>query len=181
MITLQIKIGLRRTDPLIWRRVLLPGEMTLEKFHSVIQAAMGWEDQHLHVFEIYGKRYGPPDFELEEDLRDIDEDGVRIHLLLDEDDIFTYEYDFGDTWIHDLEVEKVTSVEIAMKQAVCLDGAQACPPEDSGGPWGFVDFVAATSNPDHEEHEAMIEWFGGPFDADSFNLGEANARIQRLR
>jgi hypothetical protein len=181
MITLQVRIGLRGTDPLIWRRVLLPGAMTLEKLHSVIQAVMGWEDRHLHVFEIYGKRYGPPDSELEDDLRDFDEDGVRIHLLFDEGDHFTYEYDFGDTWIHDLEVEEVTSVEIAMKQAVCLGGAQACPPEDSGGPWGFADFVTAISNPAHEEHEAMIDWYGGAFDPDSFVLGEANARIQRLR
>jgi hypothetical protein len=180
-ITLQLKIGLRSTDPLIWRRVLVPGAMTLEKLHSVIQAAMGWEDRHEHLYEIYGKRYSPPNFEWEEDLRDLDEDGVRIHLLLDQGDHFTYEYDFGDTWIHDIEVEAVNDVVTPMVQAVCLDGAMACPPEDSGGPWGLADFIKAMVVPAHDDHDAMLEWFGGPFDSTAFNLGDANARIQRIR
>jgi hypothetical protein len=180
-ITFQFKIGLRGTDPLVFRRLLVPGAMALEKLHFVIQAAMGWEDRHLHVFEILGQRYGPPDFEMEEDLRDLEEDGVRIHWLLDQGDHFTYEYDFGDTWLHDVDVEVVTAVAIPMSQAVCLDGAMACPPEDSGGPWGYADFVKAMSDPSHDEHEAMVEWFGGMFDPSAFNLGEANARIQKIR
>jgi Plasmid pRiA4b ORF-3-like protein len=160
---------------------LLPGVLTLEKLHSVIQAAMGWENRHLHVFDIDGKSYGPPDIEVEEEERDLDEDGVRIHLLLDEGDHFTYEYDFGDTWIHDIEVETVSDVAMLMSQAVCLDGARACPPEDCGGPWGFAEFVKVMVDPDHIQHETMVEWFGGPFDAEVFLLGDANARIQRIR
>ncbi len=155
--------------------------MTLEKLHAVFQAAMGWEDRHLHVFEIYGKRYGPPDFEAEIEERDLDEDGVRIHLLLDEGDHFTYEYDFGDTWIHDVDVESVNGVATPMSHAVCLDGARACPPEDTGGPWGFADFAKAMTDPEHIRHDAMVESFDGPFDPTVFLLGEANARIQRIR
>jgi hypothetical protein len=161
--------------------VLVPGTVTLGELHVVFQAAMGWEDRHLHVFEIRGERYGPPDFELEEDEQDLDEDGVQIHWLVDEGDHFTYEYDFGDTWIHDVQVESVTAVAVPVTHAVCLDGAMACPPEDSGGPWRYGDFVKAMANPSHDEHAAMLEWFGMPFDAAVFNLGEANARIQKSR
>ena len=92
-ITLQLKVGLRNTDPLVWRQMLVPGSMTLETLHFVIQAAMGWEDRHEHAFEICGKRYSLMNFEAEEDLRDLEEDGVRIHLVLGEGDHFTYEYD----------------------------------------------------------------------------------------
>lgn len=179
-ISLQLNIGLRGTDPLVWRRVLVPGAMTLEKLHSVIQAAMGWEDRHLHVFEIFGERYGPPDFELEDDEQDLDEEGVRLHLLLDEADHFTYEYDFGDTWIHDIVVETIGSVTFPLTRAVCFDGAMACPPEDIGGPWGFADFAKVMSDPSHHQYAAMLERFGGIFDATDFNLGDANARIQAI-
>jgi hypothetical protein len=176
-----VKIALRGTDPLVWRRVLLPGAMTLGKLHAVVQAAMGWEDRHLHVFVIDGKSYGPPDSEAEIDERDLDENGVRIHELLDEGDHFTYEYDFGDSWIHDIDVETINGVALPLSHAVCLDGARACPLEDSGGLRGFADIVKASTDPDHPQHQELAEWFGGPFDPAAFLLGEANARIQRLR
>jgi hypothetical protein len=141
---------------------------------------LGWEDRHLHVFEIFGERYGPPDFELEDDEQDLDEDGVRLHLLLDESDHFTYEYDFGDTWIHDIVVETICSVALPLARAVCLGGAMACPPEDIGGPWGFEAFAKVMSDPYDHDYTAMLERFGSTFDVTDFNLGDANARIQAI-
>jgi hypothetical protein len=154
--------------------------MTLETLHFVIQAAMGWEDRHEHAFEIYGKRYSLMNFESQEDLRDLEEDGVRIHLLLGEGDQFTYEYDFGDAWLHDIEVENVDEAVTPMSHAVCLDGAMACPPEDSGGPWRYADFLAAMADSDHEEHNELRDWFGGSFNPEEFSLGNANARSQQI-
>ncbi|MGC1419384.1 MAG: plasmid pRiA4b ORF-3 family protein [Acidimicrobiales bacterium] len=156
------------------------GTLTLEKLHYVIQAAMGWGDCHEHAFEIYDKRYSLSNFEFEEDLRDLEEDGVRIHPLLGDGDHFTYEYDFGDTWIHVIEVESVSDATSPLNQALCVDGARACPPEDCGGPRRFADFLSATADPSNEEHDSMIEWYGGTFDPAAFNLGDANARIQRV-
>jgi hypothetical protein len=155
--------------------------MPLDKLHSVIQAAMGWEDRHLHVFEIYGERYGPPNFEWEEEERDLDEEGIRLHVLLDQDDRFTYEYDFGDSWVHDIEVETVNAVDIPLLQAVCLDGAMACPPEDCGGTSDFGEFVEVMSDPKHRAHHDVVERFGGLFDPEFFSLSGANAMIQRIR
>jgi hypothetical protein len=178
---LQLKVSLCDTEPIVWRRVLVPGATPLNSLHSVIQAAMGWEDRHLHVFEISGKRYSVPDPEWAEDEVDFDERGVRVHPLLDEDALFTYEYDFGDGWVHNIEVEMVNSVDAPLLQAICLDGAGTCPPEDCGGPSGFADFVAIMADPAHVEHLDMVEWFGGAFDPDRFSLSDANSRIQRLR
>ena len=180
-VTLQLMISLRGTEPVIWRRVLVPGGMTLERLHSVIQAAMGWENRHLHIFEIHGERFAPPDFEFEEEERDLDEEGVRIHTLLAEGDHFTYEYDFGDCWHQDIQVEVVRDVTISMKQAVCIDGARKCPPEDCGGTTGFENFLLAISDPTHLDYAALVEWNGGPFDLEQFNLGEANVQIQLNR
>ncbi len=106
--------------------------MPLDKLHSVIQAAMGWENRHLHVFEIYGEHYGPPNLEWEEEERDLDEKGIRLHALLDQGDLFTYEYDFGDSWVHDIEVEAVNAVDTPLLQAICLDGAMPAHPRTVG-------------------------------------------------
>jgi hypothetical protein len=179
-IALQVKISLRHTEPIVWRRVLVPGAMPLDKFHSVIQAVVGWEDRHPHVFEILGERYGPQNFEWEEEERDLDEEGVRLHVLLDQDDRFTYEYDFGDGWVHDLEVERVETVDTPLLQAVCLDGSMACPPEDTGGTSGFAAFVEIMADPTHRNHSEKVTWFGGLFNPEDFSLSKANARLQRL-
>jgi hypothetical protein len=178
----QLRISLRETDPEIWRRVLVPGTMPLDKLHDVIQAVFGWWDYHLHAFNIGDSRYSVPHDEwFEDEEEDLDEHGVKLHRLLTQGDRFTYEYDFGDFWVHDIEVESVENVEVTLRRAICIDGARARPPEDCGGTSGFGDFKAVMADPRHEEHESMTEWFGGPFDPERFNLGQANATIQRLR
>jgi Plasmid pRiA4b ORF-3-like protein len=50
-------------------------------------------------------------------------------------------------------------------------GKRACPPEDCGGIWGYVGFLAAIRDPKHPEHKGMLEWIGGEFDPDVFDLG----------
>jgi len=177
--TLQLRITLRNTDPIIWRRVLVPGTMPLDQLHRVIQVVMGWEDRHLHVFEIRGKRYGVLDLEGEDE--DLDETGLRLRLIMDERDRFTYEYDLGDGWLHDVEVETTEVTETEMLDPVCLDGARTCPPEDCGGAWRFAEFLKIMADPTHNEHETMTTWLGGVFDPEHFSVGAANARIQRLR
>ena len=57
-----LKVTLRGVRPPIWRRLIIPGSMTLASLHEAIQAAMGWDGGHLHAFEIGGRYYGDPDF-----------------------------------------------------------------------------------------------------------------------
>lgn len=92
-----------------------------------------------------------------------------------------YEYDFGDSWEHDVVVEDRASGKVALKFAVCLDGHNACPPEDCGGRSVYEALLAALDDPANDEHDSMLEWMGGPFDASGFSLADANAALQRVR
>ena len=94
---------------------------------------------------------------------------------------FLYEYDFGDSWEHELLVEKILPREEGKRYPLCLTGKRACPPEDCGGMWGYVGFLAAIRDPKHPEHKGMLEWIGGEFDPDVFDLDEVNTELQRLK
>ena len=133
----QVRISLMEHTPTIWRRLLVPGEIKLSKLHMIFQAAMGWEDYHLHYFEIDGQRYGIPDEDFETE--DIDDEEVTFVDVIKAPMRFFYEYDFGDSWRHEVVVESVDLVPLMLKFAICLDGQRACPPEDCGGTGGYED------------------------------------------
>jgi hypothetical protein len=175
----QMRISLMDLAPTIWRRLLVPGEIKLSKLHPIFQAAMGWEDYHLHAFEIDGKRYGMPDPEWEND--DIDDRTVVLADLITGRTRFFYEYDFGDSWHHEVVVESLEPVPLVLKFATCIDGQRACPPEDCGGTGGYRDFVEAIADPDHEEHDDYVGWIGRYFDPEAFDLAIVNAALQRVR
>jgi len=185
----QLRISIQETEPEVWRRVLVPGTMPLDKLHDAIQDVFGWWDYHLHAFNIGDLRFSVPHNEwTDDDQPDLDESGVKLHRLIGEGDRFTYEYDFGDFWVHDIEVESVVFVvdpveskELTLRRAVCIDGGNARPPEDCGSTSGFENFKEVMADPRHEDHESMTEWFGGPFEPSKFSLAEANAMLQRLR
>jgi hypothetical protein len=87
---------------------------------------------------------------------------------------FRYEYDFGDSWEHEVAVEKVLSAGAGQTSPICLAGRRACPPEDCGGPWGYEEMIAALADPDHEDHDSYLEWIGGVFDPEAFDRDEVN-------
>lgn len=176
-----LRIALTDHDPAIWRRLVVPGEIKLSRLHAILQAAMGWEDYHLHDFEIGGKRFEPPDEDGDGDEDAIDEDSVVLSDLVEEGTRFLYEYDFGDGWNHEVVVESVEDVPQALKHAVCLQGQQACPPEDSGGVSGYAEFLRAIGDPGHPEHLEFLRWVGGTFDPESFGVAATNAALQRVR
>jgi len=94
---------------------------------------------------------------------------------------FLYEYDFGDGWEHELLVEKILPAEPGVGYPRCLKGKRACPPEDVGGVWGYADFLEIMRDPNHPEHEDMLEWVGGEFDPEVFDLEEVNAELEEMR
>ncbi len=157
----------------------MPGDVKLAKIHSIFQAAMGWDDYHLHRFEIGEHAYTADDGEMEDD--EIDEESVHLTQVIVQPMRFTYLYDFGDHWQHEVVIESIQAVPTALKFAVCLDGQRATPPEDCGGVGGFAEFLQAVSDPNHPDHEQHIRWFGRPFDPEEFSVAEVNARLQRAR
>ena len=94
---------------------------------------------------------------------------------------FIYEYDFGDGWEHEIKVVKIGPPVEGVKYPVCIAGKLACPPEGCGGIWGYYDMLEALKDPKHKQHKEFIEWIGGKFDPERFNLDEVNATMRRLR
>jgi hypothetical protein len=179
----QLKITLKESQPPIWRRIQVK-DCTLDKMHEHIQTVMGWTNSHLHHFKIGEQFYGDPmligdnfeEFEYEDSttttLSDIIPENRRKFR-------FEYEYDFGDSWYHEILFEGHAKEEPGKKYPLCLDGERACPPEDCGGIWGYPDFIQAIENQDHERHEELLEWIGGSFDPEVFDPAAATKEMKK--
>lgn len=178
---LQLRVELKYIEPKIWRELVVPDTITLARLHDVLQVAMGWTDSHLHEFDINGRRYGVPDPDWDFDRAVISENRIKLTKALAGRKSFTYLYDFGDGWEHKVTLRKTLINEGRKKQALCLGGANACPPEDVGGPYGYVEYIAAISDKSHPEHEAMIEWGRDDFDPTEFNVDETNEILSTIK
>lgn len=175
---LQLRVSLEDIEPRIWRRVQVPDSYTLKQLHRVIQIVIGWEDSHLHEFSLSGKRYGEPNPEDEESV--IDERMVRLRdLPLTIGVSIGYEYDFGDDRRHQLVLEKTMVPDPEANYPACIAGARNAPPEDVGGAGGYAEFLEAIADPDHEDHDVMLEWAGGHFDPAAFSVTAANEQLRR--
>jgi hypothetical protein len=178
----QFKITLLESDPSIWRRIQFQ-DCTLDELHEYIQAAMGWTNSHLHQFEINGDRYGDPDLLDDgfEDFECVDSTATRVSDIVPETGkrfAFKYEYDFGDGWEHEILFEGCPPAEKQKKYPLCLEGERACPPEDVGGVWGYVEYLEALADPNHERHEEFFEW-RGLFDPEEFDAGKTTKLMRR--
>lgn len=177
---LQIKIELTDVRPAVWRRVLVPDSMSLAELHDVIQQSMGWNDSHLHEFEIDAQRFGVPDPDPEEhDESLIDEATTTLGLVASEGDELSYLYDFGDCWQHTLTVEASRAPDPGARYPRCVAGSRPCPPEDVGGPDAYTEFLAALRDPEHEDHQEFATWAEG-FDPAAFEPSNADKRLEPL-
>jgi hypothetical protein len=173
----QVKITLANVKPPIWRRVEVE-DCSLLDLHEIIQVCMGWDGGHLWCFEIGGQQYGEDiggDLEMQPAAK------VRLSQLVRGGKKFKYVYDFGDNWEHLIQIEKVLEADPTVEYPRCVNGSRHGPPEDCGGPWGYADFLEAIQNPDHPEHEEMLDWVGGEFDPEAFDLDEVNEELDHLR
>ena len=175
----QIKITLDDIEPAIWRRVQVASNIKLSDLHDIIQVVMGWEDDHLHEFVIDKQRYGVPERGFADDLKN--ERNTVLEKVVKPRGKLSYEYDFGDGWLHTLKIEKILTAEKDQRYPVCLAGERACPPEDCGGPYGYANLLEAISDPEHEEHEDLLDWIGDDFDPEAFDLAGINKALKRLR
>ena len=176
----QIKITLQDSHPPIWRRIQVRGDTSLDELHDIIQIVMGWTDSHLHQFIVDETYIGPYDPEYPEPPMSDETQFTLSQIAEDQGSAFIYEYDFGDSWYHELLVEEIVPAQEA-RYPVCLAGERACPPEDVGGVWGYEEFLDAMRDPDHPEHEDYVEWIGGEFDPETFDLEAVNAALRPLR
>lgn len=157
---IQLRVSLKGLHPEIWRRIHVPGDCTLLELHETIQNSMGWEDCHLHQFRIAGEAYSSDGDDLPEDEYSLDQFNLRKGSK------FEYIYDFGDDWIHTVTVEG--RLDKAIDYFECTQGERACPPEDSGGVYGYSRIVEILKNPKHKEYDDIVDWVGDDFDPAKF-------------
>lgn len=218
---LQLRAWLLDSEPEVWRRLVVDPRLTLEQLHTVLQHAFGWTDSHMHQFhEKDGTRYAIPtpmdrDFELL-DIMEAEARGKPAPKVHDErkvllGDVFhrasrtiAYEYDFGDSWIHAIKLEKRVDPEsiefppeilvvkgkaaspAKPRAAVCIAGERSGPPEDCGGLYGFQHIIELKAKPPHPtarkdaDDREILEWLGD-WDPERLDLAEINEGIGRVR
>ncbi|MEJ5317912.1 MAG: plasmid pRiA4b ORF-3 family protein [Tenuifilum sp.] len=177
----QIQIALRGFKPKIWRRILIPENLLLSDFHKIIQTTMGWTNSHLHHF-IKDKTYYSPrmeDDDFWDDSCNVDYKKMRIaDILKAEKEKVIYEYDFGDSWEHDILLEKILPYDSKLVYPLCLKGKMNCPPEDCGGIWGYANMLEILKNPKHKEYKELKEWLGVEFYPEFFDIDEVNKLLR---
>jgi Plasmid pRiA4b ORF-3-like protein len=176
---LQLKFTLTGVRPPIWRRLLVANQISLKRLHEIVQAVAGWENTHLHEFDIAEKRYGQP---APREVVPVENEALfRLHSLpLSRGTSFTYVYDFGDHWEVEVKVERVLPPDSRAPFAFVIEGARAFPPEDSGGVAGYEEFLEVLSDPSDPDYEEYREWAGEDFNPERFDLGMTNERLRLL-
>ena len=171
-----LKVTLEDMPHTIWRRFVVPSDMTLGRLHEVLQIVMGWQNSHLHAFTAGKQQYVPSEAIDDDDLPE--EDYTLADLAPKKRAKIRYEYDFGDGWEHEIVVENADYSNPDWPYPVCcIEGVRACPPEDCGGVHGYTDFCEAIADKDHPEHHELKEWYGSKYDPDHFDLAKVNKTL----
>lgn len=178
----QFRISLARAFPPVWRRIQMR-DGTLEDLHDMIQTSMGWDNAHLHQFQI-GKRLYV--MEMDDGFGSFMETRFETETRLSElvspgqTEEWEYEYDFGDGWRHIVRFEGFAPSAENVKLPRCIGGARACPPEDIGGLWGYFELLDFLEDPEKAEDGERWEWLRN-FDPEAFDPSEATRSMQESR
>ena len=174
----QLRVELKGVKPAVWRRIAVPSTIKLSRLHFILLAVMGWQGGHLHEFNFANATYGAADEELDSGVED--ESLVSLIKALAGSTSFTWIYDYGDFWAHKVKLERIVDVGVPLETAMCITGANACPPEDVGGAAGYEEFLQAIRDPHHLDHRRMLDHCGGKFDPRAFDPMEAQKRIDGI-
>jgi hypothetical protein len=169
----QIKVTLLHSRPPIWRRLEVDSGVTLDRLHNTLQMVMGWTNSHLHGFRLPSSQKGAR--HRLAPMENADEKATRLgELLRRPRDWLVYDYDFGDSWEHEVLLEDIRPGPPSTRLPMVLAGRGACPPEDVGGLSGYYHFLEVIKDPNHPEHEDMLEWAGKDFDPSAFDVQDIN-------
>jgi len=171
----------------VWRVVDVPSSFTFSQFHLAIQASMGWENRHLHHFEIKNPKtqtidyigYTEYDFDDEYTENMFSDEDIKLSDYFSRDNATArYIYDYSSGWIHIVTLKEILVPEQGIRYPRCVDGQRACPPEDCGGPAGYRKLCEIISNPSHEQYQTIIQWVGEGFDPDRFRPERVQFKIK---
>lgn len=176
----ELRIEIERTNPVVWRQLVVPETITFYELHHTIQITFGWKNSHIYSFTVNDQTIGNPD--LLEDTEVISDKNIFINQALKKKgSTMQYEYDFGDGWMHNITLENISENLADIKVPVCLEGEMACPPEDCGGIHGYEILKEAMKDKKHPEHDDLIAWLGKRFDPYEFYLQKVNKELKGLK
>lgn len=166
MSALQFKITLEDIKPPIWRRVKVPLGFNLNQLHQTIQLVFDWQFAHMHGFMPFSSKDAKGallalEMQYDDPVQlyyEIDKVTLREIFLADGYTRLRYVYDYGDNWVHLVTLEEVLEEEL--DRPVFMKGKRMAPFEDCGGVWGFSDLLEALQDPEHSEHEDVMDWLG---------------------
>jgi hypothetical protein len=168
------------SDPLIWRRIQVPGRYSLAQLHDVLQAAMGWSDSHVHQF-LVGKISYEATMKTNKprESKRFDEHKYPLHTLVEGMRfMFSYIYDAGEGWEHLIHLEEVVPPTRHLTHPIIMSGRGTCPPEEVGDVHQYNILVAGYEKGEKKAIEELAELSGVPgFDPDAFDLEAAKKRV----
>ncbi len=175
----QFHIALAFSEPLIWRRIQVPGQMTLQQFHMVLQLCMGWSGKHNHQFYVGKIFYNSSPATATKG--EYDEADYELHSLEEAMKwCFTYMYDAGDGWEHEITLEEIVAGQSGWTAPRVLDGEWAAPPEEIGSVHLYTELLHALEHPGEENSRRMLEEVHlQEFDPYRFDYQSINTRLEQ--
>ena len=191
-----IRVKLNDAPVNIWRELVVPSNITLELLAYVLLDAMGWEHEHLYQF--IGKndvRY-INSHEMKEQERNSflsffsrvqyqNSEKTSLEMVLQpKGERMKFEYDSGDSWIHDVWVKGVRDYALGEEPVIKLLKAHGeCPPEDCGGVWGYAELLELNKKKRKTaEEKERLEWYDIPkgFDPEDCDLEWLQEDVEAL-
>ncbi len=178
----RLKITLDDVKPVVLRRIVVPVGTKLDRLHTILQTAIGWTNSHLWEFRARGTGWGPKDPDFDFGDGPLDASKSTLFGVLDDVGVKTlkYLYDFGDGWEHTIKVERIFDGVPGVEVPFLLEASGRCPPEDIGGPWGYMEFLEAIADPNHERHDELTEWYNADFDPAVVDVPAIEAKLSAL-
>lgn len=189
----EIKVSIRDTHPPVWRRLQIPSGITFHELNAIIQIAFNWCGYHLYEFEegaTLNKRgtiIGIPNEDSEYfGFKILDATKTKIDKYFEKYKTMKYTYDFGDNWIHDIQIEKVIETDLKLKNPICIKAKMDSLPEDCGGTYGYEELLEIINDPKNERYEEMRDWLENGYsdwhdDRTFVDLDEMNMNLEEYK
>jgi hypothetical protein len=182
MTTLTFHLHLIGTESLVTRIFKVSAKTTMYELHHIIQVVMGWTNSHLYQFNV-GEQVIADTRLVDDELGPVtDVKGVMVTQVFTKvGNTITYEYDFGDGWMHHLELVEISTHPTDEVLPQIIGGENACPPEDCGGTYGYKELKEILLNHKHPKYKSSKIWVGSKFDPMVCDLKTIQQKLWKLR